>query len=183
MVHAIDYAIEEDRMKKVLSLGTIVLGCCLVAAAQTGSTPNQTPPMSTPSTFPQDQTGQTPSNPASPSNPSALPPDTSASPMGETADQASASSQASILGCLSRGSDGRFMLADNSGNNFQLRGDTSKLSGFVGNQVRIDGTTASSRAGAMSSPSSTDSSSSSAGATKQLNVSSVHKLSETCTTK
>jgi hypothetical protein len=75
------------------------------------------------------------------------------------------------------------MLADNSGNNFQLRGDTSQLSGFVGNQVRIDGTTTSSGAGAMSSPSSTDSSSTSAGATKQLNVSSVHKLSETCTTK
>jgi hypothetical protein len=101
--------------------------------------------------------------------------------MGQTADQASASSQASVQGCLSRGSDGSFMLADNSGNNFQLRGDTSRLSGLVGNQVRIDGTTTSSGAGAMSSPSSTDSSS--AGADKQLTVSSVHKLSETCTTK
>jgi len=184
MVHALAHATKEDRMKKVLSLGTIVLGCCLAAAAQTGSTPNQTPPMSTPSTFPQDQTGQTPANPATPSNPSAIPPDTSATPMGQTADQASASSQASIQGCLSRGSDGNFMLADNSGNNFQLRGDTSQLSGFVGNQVRIDGTTSSSGgAGAMSSPSSTDSSSTSADATKQLNVSSVHKLSDTCTTK
>lgn len=174
---------QEDRMKKVISLGTIVLGCCLAAAAQMGSTPNQTPPASTPSTFPQDQTGQTPSNPTSPSNPSAIPPDTSATRTGQTTDQASASSQASVQGCLSRGSDGNFMLADNSGNNFQLRGDTSQLTGFVGNQVRIDGTTASSEAGAMSSPSSTDSSGASSGATKQLNVSSVHKLSETCTTK
>jgi len=29
-------------MKKSLSLGTLILGCCLAAAAQMGSTPNQT---------------------------------------------------------------------------------------------------------------------------------------------
>ena len=56
-------------MKKILTLGTLLLGCCLAVAAQTGSTPNQMPPSSTPSTFPQDQTGQTPSNPANPNGP------------------------------------------------------------------------------------------------------------------
>lgn len=70
-------------MKKNILIGTAVLGCCLAAVAQTGSTPNQTSPMSTPSTFPQDQTGQTPANPATPSNPAAIPPDTAA----QTSDQ------------------------------------------------------------------------------------------------
>jgi hypothetical protein len=172
-------------MKKSLSLGTLILGCCLAAAAQMGSTPNQTPPPgATPSTFPQDQTGQTPSNPTSPADPSAIPPDTSATgATGHTGDQASANStQASVLGCLSRGSDGSFMLQDNSGNNFQLQGLSTQLGGFVGNQVRVEGTTSSNAPSAMSSPNSTDSGGPS-GATKLLTVSNVHKVSDTCATK
>src|ERR1700687_1255687 len=133
-------------MKKTLTLGTLLLGCCLSATAQTGSTPNQTPPVSTPSTFPQDQTGQLPSNPATPADPSAIPPDTNA-PGRMTHDQAkdqaspASSSQATtIQGCLSQSSQGNFMLADNSGNKFQLRGDTSKLNSYIGKEVKVDGT-------------------------------------------
>ncbi len=164
-------------MKKSLSIGALVLGCCLAAAAQTGSTPNQTPPVSTPSTFPQDQTGQTPANPASPSNPSAIPPDTSATP-GQS-NQAS-NSQTSVQGCLSRGSDGGFVVADNSGTSYQLRGDSSQLGDFVGTTVAVDGTiTSSDSASAMAAPMSSDSSGSPA-ASRQLNVSRVRKLSDSC---
>ena len=31
------------------------------------------------------------------------------------------------------------MLADSSGTNFQLRGDTSQLNNYIGNEVRVDG--------------------------------------------
>lgn len=168
-------------MKTLLSLGTFVLGCCLAAAAQMGSAPNQTPPRATPSTFPQDQTGQMPSNPTRPADPSALPPDTSAS--GRTGDQASArESQTSVTGCLSRGSDGFFTLQDSSGKNFQLNGFTAQLGGFVGNQVRVEGTISSSTPGAMSSSTSSDTAIDSS-TSKELTVSSVHKVSETCVTK
>jgi hypothetical protein len=105
---------------------------------------------------------------------------------GQAADQEtqSASSQmTTIQGCLSQSQSGSFMLADNSGNSFQLRGDTAKLASYIGNEVKVDGIamTSGTSAGAMSSPSSTDSGSL-AGTATQFNVNSVHKLADTCTT-
>ncbi len=175
-------------MKKTLSLGTLLLGCCLAASAQMGSTPNQTPPASTPSTFPQDQTGQAPANPSTPADPSALPPDTSASGQmsRDHASQASNSQTTTVEGCLSQSSDGNFTLADNSGNSFQLRGDISQLNSFIGEQVRVDGISIPSSgagAGAMSSStSSTSTSPTGAAATQQLSVSNVHKVADSCST-
>lgn len=165
-------------MKKTLTLGTLILGCCIAGFAQTGSTPNQTPPASTPSTFPQDQTGQTPSNPATPSNPSAIPPDTSAS---GRATQASNSQATTVEGCLSQSADGNFVVADSSGNHYQLTGDTTKLSGYIGDEVRVDGVAMSnaSNPGAMSSPSD---SADTTGSATELNVSKVRKVSDTCAT-
>jgi len=172
-------------MKKALTLGMLLLGCCLAAAAQT--TPNQTPPVSTPPTFPQDQTGQSPSNPSNPSDPSAIPPDTDAPGMthGQAADQETqspSSQMTTIQGCLSQSQSGNFMLADNSGNSFQLRGDAAKLASYIGNEVKVDGIamTTGSNAGAMSSPNSADSGSM-AGTSAQFNVNNVRKLSDTCT--
>jgi hypothetical protein len=164
-------------MKKTFTLGTLVLGCCLVAVAQTGSTPNQTPPSSTPSIFPQDQTGQVPSNPAVPADPTAIPPDTKAS--GRVANsQASNSQETTVQGCLSQSSVGNFMLVDNSGNNIQLRGEASQLNSYLGKEVRVDGIAMPSApsAGAMSSGSSS-------GATTQFSVSNVHKVSDVCAAK
>jgi hypothetical protein len=167
-------------MKNVLTLGTLMLGCCLAATAQMGSTPNQTSPASTPPTFPQDQTGQSPANPA---NPSAIPPDTNApGRMGDHAtdqsSQASGSQMTTIQGCLSQSSAGNFMLSESSGNSFQLRGDTSQLSSFIGKEVKVDGTasTGGSNAGAMSSSSGSGSSSG------QFSVSKVHKVADSCAT-
>ncbi len=177
---------------KTLTLGTVLLGCCLAAAAQTGSTPNQIPPTSTPPTFPQDQTGQTPSNPSTPADPSALPPDTHAPGQmaHDRATRAAESQATSIQGCLSRSPDGNFILADNSGNSFQLRGSTSQLNNYVGKEVRVNGaaeSTSGSTAGAMSAPSSSTSSSSTSmpstsAPVTQFNVSDVHKVAESCPT-
>jgi hypothetical protein len=169
-------------MKKILTLGTMLLGGCLAVAAQTGSTPNQTPPTSTPPTFPQDQTGQIPSNPTTPSDPSAIPPDTSASGQmsrDHATDQAANSQTTTVSGCLSQSPDGKFILADDSGNSFQLRGNTSQLSSFLGKQVKVDGiaTTNSGSAGAMSS---STSSTTPSGSSTQFSVSDVHKVADSC---
>lgn len=169
-------------MMKSLSIGILILGCCLAAVAQMGSTPNQTPPASTPSTFPQDQTGQTPANPTQPSDPSAIPPDISARPIAAQSSQAS-NFQTSVQGCLSLSSDGNFTLADNSGTRYQLRGDSSQLGAFVGTMIAVDGTitTSSGSAGAMASPTSSDSPGSPASG-RQLSVSNVRKISDSCAT-
>ncbi len=187
-------------MKKALTFGTVLLGCCLAAAAQTGSTPNQIPPTSTPPTFPQDQTGQTPANPSTPADPSALPPDTNA-PGKMAHDQASETSSArptSIEGCLSKSAEGNFILADSSGNSFQLRGLSSQLGDFVGKEIRVNGmadSTSAPVAGSMNAPSTTSSSASTSMASNsgastssaagsapatQFNVSDVKKVAESC---
>jgi len=165
---------KEDRMKKTFTLGTLLLGCCLAATAQTGSTPNQSPTIATPPTFPQDQTGQTPSNPTSPADPSAIPPDTSAP------GRVSNSRTMSVQGCLRRSSDGSFVMASNSGSDFQLHGDSSELNSYVGNEVSVIGSplpSSGSTAGAMAS----STSDSSAGQKQPLSVSHVRKVSDVCT--
>lgn len=167
-------------MKKILTLGTLLLGCCLAAAAQTGSTPNQMPPSSTPSTFPQDQTGQTPSNPVTPAAPSAIPPDSSA-----PGTQASNSQASTIQGCLNQSADGSFMLADNAGNSYQLQGDSTQLATHLGEEVQVQGiaeSTSAAPAGAMSSPTSNSASSGSPTvAATQFSVRNVHRVADNCT--
>jgi hypothetical protein len=176
-------------MKKTLTLGTLMLGCCLAAVAQMGSTPNQTPPVTTPSTFPQDQTGQSPANPVNPADPSSLPPDTRApgsASHDHTGERPSGAPPTKLVGCLSQSSDGNFILADNSGTNFRLRGDASQLSSLVGKQVQVDGIATmnsdSNAAGSMSSPTSSDSgaSPSSSGTAAQFSVSDAHKIADAC---
>jgi hypothetical protein len=179
-------------MKKTITLGTLLLGCCLGAAAQMGSTPNQMPQRSTPPTFPQDQTGQTPSNPTTPADPSAIPPDTHApgqtshAQAADHAVQAGDSQTTTVQGCLSRSSNGNIMLADQSGKRIQLRGESSQLNSYVGNEVRVDGMAVSksrATAGSMSSPASPTSPASASPADdkgKQFNVSDIHKVADVC---
>jgi hypothetical protein len=164
-------------MYKTLTLGTLLLGCCLAAAAQTSNTPNPTPQGA--STFPQDQTGQTPSNPASPADPKALPPDASA-PAPSTS--GSMAQKTTVQGCLAQSADGNFILSDKSGNSFQLSGDTSQLSSYVGNEIRVDGTAMNGEAGpgSMSSPVASSPAGSSESA-RQISVTGVRKVSDTCT--
>ena len=76
--------------------------------------------------------------------------------MNSTATGANASGQTSVEGCL-QGSNGNFILTDNSGTTYQLQGDTSKLNEHVGHEVRITGTTSAS-AGANASASGSENS-------------------------
>jgi hypothetical protein len=164
-------------MKKGLTFGTLLLGCYLAASAQLRSTvpgaENQTPPQSTapihsqeplPSTVP----GAENQTPLQPSDQATLP---------------SSSHMTSLQGCLSQSQAGNFVLADISGNSFQLSGNTAKLAGYIGNQVKVDGIAlpARSGAGSMSSPASTDSGSSS-GTTAEFSVSKIHKMAGLCAT-
>jgi hypothetical protein len=87
---------------------------------------------------------------------------------------------------------GGYVLTDNSGTKYSLAGDTSKLSSFVGQEVKVKGTAA--PAGSASSTSSADQSSSSASSTsgapaggassaaaqQQLMVQNVKKVADTC---
>jgi hypothetical protein len=176
-------------MKKILTLGTLLLGCCL-AVAQTGNYPNQTPQGAAPSAYPQDQTGQPQSNQAGPADPSALPPDSNA-PGQAAQDQAAApanqtatSQITTVEGCLSQ-SAGSFMLADNSGNNYQLSGDTSQLASLVGMEIQVNGVAKSSSASGQSSidpgaMSSDSAASASPGAFAQIEVSKVRKIANVC---
>ena len=112
-------------------------------------------------------------------------------------------SEMTIEGCLS-GSAGNFTLTDNAGKSYQLQGKTAKLTDLVGHQVRMKGTqtamaSATTPSGGISSASTDQSggtassgaankpsdnaadSSATASAAIQFNVSSVKKLSDSCT--
>ena len=166
-------------MKKILTLGTLLLGCCLMAFAQTGSSQNQTPQGAAPSAYPQ---VQTPSEQVAPANPAAMPPDTGAggqAPQQQAAPPAAASQIATVQGCLSQSADG-FMLADNLGNNYQLGGDTSKLAGLIGKEVQVTGMTISNGASDPGSMSSDDASSAAPEEYAQISVSKVRKIADVC---
>jgi hypothetical protein len=101
----------------------------------------------------------------------------------DRASQASNSQTTTVRGCLSQSADGNFMLADSSGNSFQLRGATAQLSNYIGKEVKVNGMAmpnSGSNAGAMSS--STSSTSSSGATATQFSVSDVHKVADACPT-
>jgi hypothetical protein len=107
-------------------------------------------------------------------------------PMGGSSQSSSNANETSITGCLS-GSGGSYTLTDASGKTYQLQGDTSKLSDEVGHQVRVKGSEASASAAGSpgtspSSGSSASSSSAGSSAGVQFNVSSVKKISDSCST-
>jgi hypothetical protein len=171
-------------MKKILTLGTLLLGCCLAVVAQTGSTPNQAPQGVAPSASPQDQMGQPPANQADPAAPPAVTPDSSAAGQAtqekaaDPAKQTATSQITTVQGCLSKSADG-FMLADKLGKNYQLGGNTSQLAALVGKEVQVTGRTISnggSKPGSMSS----DGSAEPAGALAQISVSKVQKIADVC---
>jgi hypothetical protein len=107
-------------------------------------------------------------------------------PADQSSQSSSDSSAQKIEGCLSQTASG-FALADASGTNYTLTGDTSKLSSHVGEQVEVKGMPASGSAASSSAPSS-DSSAASAGASgasassagQSFTVQSVKKIAKTC---
>lgn len=135
--------------KKILTLGILLLGCSLAAAAQS----------QTPANPEFDQSGEADANPPN---------------GGDTI-----SGTDWLRGCLSQSSDGNFMLADNSGHNVQLRGNTSKLNSYVGKEVQVHGARINST-GTNASAMSSDATGNASGAAKQFKVNDVKKISDTC---
>jgi hypothetical protein len=173
-------------MKTRALLLACTLGSWMFAAAQ------QPPASSTPSTFPQSQSTEQPANPQQPAN--QMPPDTHAanSDQGSSASnsQVSATQTTTVEGCLGQLSgDHQFRLTDQAGNSYQLQGDNTELNQHVNQQVRVKASlvnTGSAVSKAESPTSESDSSTQTGAAgsntsgSKQLNVSSVEQLSNTC---
>ena len=91
-------------------------------------------------------------------------------------------SQSRIEGCLA-GSSGNYTLTDNkTGTTYQLSGDTSKLSEHVNESVEISGTKGTGSSGSASSGSTSGSTSggTSSGGQQTFNVTSVKKISSSC---
>lgn len=121
-------------MKIIIMAGTLLLACCLAAAAQTKGAPGQAP---------------------SPNNDYP---------------------HATIEGCLRQVSEGNFVIVQTSGKSYQLSGDTSKLAGMIGTEIRVFGFLMAgdvSLPGAMASRTDSDSG-------EQISVSEASKIAETC---
>lgn len=87
---------------------------------------------------------------------------------------------AKLRGCLSS-SGGGYTLTDASGTQYQLTGDTSKLSQNVNNEVELKGSAAGASASGYGNNSAGSQASTGAGASGQMfNVTKVKKLSGTC---
>ena len=115
-------------MKKTLTLGSIVLGCCLFALAQTSGY-YQSPSGSSASgrSYQGSSAEQFQSYPSNAADPAAM------------AANQSASQKTTVQGCLTQSADGMFMLSDASGNSYQLNDSSSRLSQFLGQEIRVDG--------------------------------------------
>ena len=176
-------------MKTVLLAGAFLLSSSMFVAAQDQSSPASTPP-----TLPQSQSQPAPDQQpsANPSSPSSTTSPSSTMPSSDPSAQSSASPTSSqdsgsaqkIEGCLSQTSSG-FALADASGTNYNLTGDTSKLSSHVGEQVEVKGMPASGSASSSAAPNASASAAgagaSGGAAGESFTVQSVKRIAKTCT--
>jgi hypothetical protein len=158
-------------MKTTLTLGTILLGCSLVAFGQSSSSSATSSDQSSGAGYSQGATGTSSSGSAQTSG-SEKTGQTGSMEQGTamSANQGQAASKTSLRGCLTQAADGNYMLAETSGNTIQLAGDTSQLKQFVGQEVRVEGSSSGQAPGAMAAP----------GEQQQFSVSKVHKISGTC---
>ena len=166
-------------MTKTILLTITFLACTAWMAAQQGTAPSSGYPASSGSSSGQSgsqTTGQT------------------GSETGQTSGsgQMNGSNHTTLRGCLSS-SGGGYTLTDASGTQYQLTGDTSKLSQHVNNEVEVKGS-ASGASGSTGASASTGSSagsqsaagsqtatgSSGAGSGQMFNVTKVKKVSGTC---
>jgi hypothetical protein len=152
----------------------------------------QPPASSTPPTFPQSEATEQPVNPQQPAN--QMPPDTHASKSGQsnTMNESGPSGRDTtrVEGCLNQlSSTNQFRLTDVAGNSYQLQGDKSELSSHVNQQVRVTASLVDNSSSASKAQSSTpepDSSTQTGAAgsntsgSKQLNVTSIELLSNSC---
>lgn len=165
-------------MRKVLYFGAALLVCSAMALAQeSGST-------SSPSQSGSEATTQSGTPGAS-------------AQTGTSADQNTSTAGNTFQGCL-MGSNGSYTLTDSAGVTYQLQGDDSELSGNVNKQVEVMGTPGATASASASRPGSANSSTGTsagsetgssasqgsstaqANAAKTLNVTSIHKISDSC---
>jgi hypothetical protein len=94
-------------------------------------------------------------------------------PTGASQTGTTASGQTTVQGCL-QDSNGAYMLTDNTGVTYQLRGDTSKLSAHVGHEVQVTGS--------MTSGTASNSTGASMSGTRQpiLDIQNLKHMSKTC---
>lgn len=93
----------------------------------------------------------------------------------------SGSNHTTLKGCLSS-SGGGYMLTDAAGTQYQLTGDTSKLSAHVNNEVEVKGSAAGMSGSSSSAGSQTAAGPAGGGSAQTFNVTKVKKLSSNCST-
>lgn len=167
-------------MSKTILLTITFLACTAWMAAQQGNPPS--------SGYPGSSTSAGQSSGQADSQNGAQTTGQSGSENGQTAGAPGSSGHGhtTLRGCLSS-SGGGYTLTDASGTQYQLSGDTSKLSQHINNEVEVKGSTSGST-GASASTGSSAGSQSAAGsagagsAGQMFTVSKVKKLSGSCNT-
>jgi len=94
-----------------------------------------------------------------------------------TSGQMSGSNHTTIRGCLHSSGEG-YTLTDAAGTQYQLAGDTSKLSAHVNNEVEVRG----SASGSSGSSAGSQTAAGSAAAGQMFSVTKIKKLSSNCST-
>ena len=168
-------------MRKALYFGTALLVCSAMALAQESdqtSSPSQSGSQATTQNGPAGASAQS----------------------GTAVDQGSSMSGQTFQGCL-MGSNGNYTLTDSAGVTYQVQGVDAQLSSNVNKQVEVMGTASASASASASGPDSSSAPESNAGtatgsetgnaggqasstaqasATKTLNVTSIHKVADSC---
>ncbi len=161
-------------MSKISILFALVLAFALVATAQTSSPNDQSSPGSQGSTASQGSTtGQQGST--APQQPSSAP-GTQGTTMGaETKTKGEAKGEHKVKGCI-RSEGGKYSLEDAKGHTYTLN-TSEDLSAHVGHEVVIHGAVS---GGGASEMSKTETSAGAAGGNKEIAVTKVEMVSETC---
>jgi len=107
--------------------------------------------------------------------------ETGQDPSASQSGQMSGSNHTTLKGCLSS-SGGGYMLTDAAGTQYQLTGDTSKLSAHVNNEVEVKGSAAGMSGSSSSAGSQTAAGPAGGGSAQTFNVTKVKKLSSNCST-
>lgn len=185
-------------MSKTILLTITFLACTAWMAAQQGNPPSSGYPGSSSSAGQSSGQAGSQSDTQSGSQSGAQTTGQTGSENGQTSGAAGSSGRngsgnTTLRGCLSS-SGGGYMLTDASGTQYQLSGDTSKLSQHVNNEVEVKGSTSGSSgygSGSTGASASTGSSAGSQSATgsagtgsagQMFNVTKVKKVSGSCNT-
>jgi outer membrane protein OmpA-like peptidoglycan-associated protein len=178
-------------MRKILTLGTIVLGCSLAMMGQTssysdqsqsGTSTDQAQPTYQAQPAPgytQGQSGQM--QPEEQQGQVQTAPGSMAGEEQSNSALQSENQKTTVQGCLSQGPAGSFMLADAAGNQYKLNDSSARLDQFVGQEIRVSGFASAAgetNPGAISSQAPSGSQELN-GSMQQINVTKVRKVADT----